>query len=115
MQRHIADLKPSNIGDISAMIALYRPGPMENIDRFIKSKHGKEKITYPHPSMKEMLDETYGVIVYQDQVLQILKDFAGYSLGQADIVRKAMGKKIPELMRKERAAFLGRSCHTGIR
>ena len=106
MQRHIADLKPSNIGDISAMIALYRPGPMENIDRFIKSKHGKEKITYPHPSMKEMLDETYGVIVYQDQVLQILKDFAGYSLGQADIVRKAMGKKIPELMHKERAAFL---------
>ena len=106
MQRHIADLKPSSIGDISAMIALYRPGPMEHIERFIKSKHGKKKITYPHHSMKELLDETYGVIVYQDQVLQILKDFAGYTLGEADIVRKAMGKKIPELMHKERAAFL---------
>ena len=106
MQRHIADLKPSNLGDIAAMIALYRPGPMENIDQFIKSKHGKTQITYPHPSMKELLDETYGVIVFQDQVLQILRDFAGYSLGQGDIVRKAMGKKIPELMQKQRTEFL---------
>ena len=101
MQRYIAELKPSNLGDISAMIALYRPGPMDEIERFIRSKHGQEQITYPHPSMKELLDETYGVIVYQDQVLQIMRDFAGYSLGQADIVRKAMGKKIPELMRQE--------------
>ena len=113
MQRHIADLKPTSIGDIAAMIALYRPGPMENIERFIRSKHGKEQITYPHPSMKELLDETYGVIVYQDQVLQILRDFAGYSLGQADIVRKAMGKKIPELMRQERAAFLAGAAAQG--
>ena len=113
MQRYIAELKPSNLGDIAAMIALYRPGPMENIDRFIRSKHGLEEITYPHASMQELLDETYGVIVYQDQVLQILRDFAGYSLGQADIVRKAMGKKIPELMRQERNAFISGAATQG--
>ena len=106
MQRHIKNLKPSDLGDISAMIALYRPGPMEHIDRFIGSKHGRVPPTYPHPSMKEILDETYGVIVYQDQVLQILQAFAGYSMGEADVVRKAMGKKIPSLMQAERERFL---------
>ena len=113
MQRYIRDLKPSNLGDISAMIALYRPGPMDNIDRFIKSKHGLERISYPHPSMKELLDETYGVIVYQDQVLHILQSFAGYTMGEADIVRKAMGKKIPELMGKERQRFVAMSQQQG--
>ena len=106
MQRYIEKLKPSNINDIAAMIALYRPGPMENIDQFIDSKHGRAEVTYPHPSFKELLDETYGVIVYQDQVLFILQQFAGYSLGGADIVRKAMGKKIPALMAKERTSFV---------
>ena len=113
MQRHIAELKPENIGDISAMIALYRPGPMDHIDRFIKSKHGRARITYPHPSLKEVLDETYGVIVYQDQVLRIMRDFAGYSFGQADIIRKAMGKKIPELMAEERNRFITRAQEQG--
>ena len=96
MQRYIEGSQALlHLGDIAAMIALYRPGPMENIDRFIKAKHGrKSAVTYPHPSLKELLDETYGVIVYQDQVLLILQQFAGYSLGAADIVRKAMGKKI---------------------
>ena len=88
------------------MIALYRPGPMENIDAFIDAKHGRAPITYPHPSFKELLDETYGVIVYQDQVLLILQQFAGYSLGAADIVRKAMGKKIAALMAQERENFV---------
>ena len=105
MQRYIEKLKPGSIGDIAAMIALYRPGPMENIDRFINSKHGLEEISYPHPSFQGMLDETYGVIVYQDQVLHILQQFAGYTLGAADIVRKAMGKKIPALMAQEREKF----------
>ena len=105
MQRYIEKLKPGSIGDIAAMIALYRPGPMENIDRFISSKHGLEEISYPHPSFRGMLDETYGVIVYQDQVLHILQQFAGYTLGAADIVRKAMGKKIPALMAQEREKF----------
>lgn len=106
MQRYIKDLKPSNLGEISAMIALYRPGPMEHIDRFIDAKFGREKITYPHESLKDLLDETYGVIVYQDQVLLILQRFAGYSLGEADIVRKAMGKKIASLMAQEREKFV---------
>ena len=106
MQRYIKELKPSDLGDIAAMIALYRPGPMEHIDRFIRSKHGQEKVSYPHPSLKELLDETYGVIVYQDQVLHVLQNFAGYSLGEADTVRKAMGKKIPELMAEERDRFV---------
>ncbi len=113
MQRYIKELKPSNLNDIAAMIALYRPGPMEHIDRFIRSKHGREQVTYPHPSMKELLDETYGVIVYQDQVLQILQNFAGYSLGEADTVRKAMGKKIPELMAEERQRFISGSVQQG--
>ncbi|PKB79332.1 MAG: hypothetical protein BZY88_13925 [SAR202 cluster bacterium Io17-Chloro-G9] len=106
MQRYIKELKPSNLGDISAMIALYRPGPMEHIDRFINAKFGREEITYPHPSLKDLLDETYGVIVYQDQVLLILQQFAGYTLGEADIVRKAMGKKISSLMVQEREKFV---------
>ena len=106
MQRYIKELKPSNLGDIAAMIALYRPGPMENIETFIDAKFGRIPISYPHPSLKELLDETYGIIVYQDQVLLILQQFAGYSLGSADIVRKAMGKKIAPLMAQERERFV---------
>ena len=96
------------------MIALYRPGPMENIDRFIDSKHGRTAVTYPHPSLKELLDETYGIIVYQDQVLLILQQFAGYSLGAADIVRKAMGKKIASLMAEERDNFVAGATAKGF-
>ena len=106
MQRYIKELKPSALGDIAAMIALYRPGPMEHIDTFINAKHGRAPIKYPHPSLEAILEETHGVIVYQDQVLFILQAFAGYTLGQADTVRKAMGKKIPELMRQERERFI---------
>ena len=106
MQRYVKELKPSSLGDIAAMIALYRPGPMEHITTFIEAKHGRAPIKYPHHSLEEILEETHGVIVYQDQVLFILQTFAGYSLGQADIVRKAMGKKIPALMRKERERFI---------
>ena len=113
MQRYIKELKPSDLGDIAAMIALYRPGPMEHIDRFIRSKHGKEQVTFPHPSMQELLDETYGVIVYQDQVLHVLQNFAGYSLGEADTVRKAMGKKIPALMAEERQRFVAGAVEKG--
>jgi DNA polymerase-3 subunit alpha len=106
MRRYIKDLKPTAFSDISAMVALYRPGPMEHIPTFIKAKHGLEPIRYPHPALENILQETYGVIVYQDQVLFIVREFAGYSLGQADIFRKAMGKKIPEVMKKERRRFI---------
>jgi DNA polymerase-3 subunit alpha len=106
MQRNIKELKPSSLGDVAAMIALYRPGPMEQIPTFIEAKHGRSPVRSPHPSLDEILKDSYGVIVYQDQVLLILQTFAGYSLGEADIVRKAMGKKIPELMHPEREKFL---------
>jgi len=106
MRRYIKDLKPTTFSDIAAMVALYRPGPMEHIPTFIKAKHGLEPIRYPHPALEKILEETYGVIVYQDQVLFIVREFAGYSLGQADIFRKAMGKKIAEVMKKERRSFI---------
>ncbi len=106
MRRYIKELKPSCFGDIAAMIALYRPGPKQHIPTFIRAKHGIEPIRFPHPALTEILQETYGVIVYQDQVLLIVQAFAGYSLGEADIVRKAMGKKIPEVMKKEMQRFL---------
>jgi DNA polymerase-3 subunit alpha len=107
MRRYIKELKPSTFSDISAMVALYRPGPMEHIPTFIDAKHGKKTIQYPHPALENILKETYGVIVYQDQVLFIVREFAGYSLGQADIFRKAMGKKIAEVMKKEKRGFIG--------
>ncbi len=105
MRRYIKELKPSVFSDIAAMVALYRPGPMEHIPRFIDAKHGKIPIRYPHPALENILKETYGVIVYQEQVLLIVQEFAGYTLGQADIFRKAMGKKIAEAVKKEKRNF----------
>ena len=106
MTRYIKDLKPTSIDDIAAMIALYRPGPMQHIDRLIACKHGRQPIEYPHPSIAHLLDTTYGVIVYQDQVMLTAQDFAGYTLGEADILRKAMGKKVPAIMREEERKFV---------
>jgi len=106
MRRYIKELKPTNFSDIAAMVALYRPGPMEHIPTFIKSKGDPRSIHYPDPALAGILEETYGVIVYQEQVLFIVQALAGYSLGQADIFRKAMGKKIPEVMKKERRNFI---------
>ena len=106
MRRVVEDLKPTSIRDLAALLALYRPGPMEHIPRFIESKHGRVEVTYPHNDLGEILDDTYGVIVYQDQVLHIARKFAGYTLGQADIMRKAMGKKIASVMVGERGNFL---------
>jgi len=99
-------LKPENIEDITAIIALYRPGPMESIPRFIACKHNPKLITYKHPKLKPILDITYGCIVYQEQVIQIFQQLAGYSLGQADMVRRAMSKKKVKDIEKERGAFL---------
>jgi DNA polymerase-3 subunit alpha len=114
MRRYIKELQPTTFNDIAAMVALYRPGPMEHIPTFIKAKHGLESIRYPHPDVKKILEETYGVIVYQDQVLLIVQALAGYSLGQADIFRKAMGKKIPEVMKKERQNFINGAKRNGL-
>lgn len=106
MRRYIKELKPTKFTDISAMVALYRPGPMEHIPTFIKAKHGLEQVHYPHQDLGPILEDTYGVIVYQDQVLFIVRQFAGYSLGRADIIRKAMGKKNAEVMKKEKLNFI---------
>ncbi len=106
MRRYVQDLQPTNISDLCALVALYRPGPMQHIPRFIESKHGKIQVTYPHPDLANILDETFGVIVYQDQVMLIVQQFAGYTLGQADIMRKAMGKKKAEVMAEERGRFV---------
>ncbi|MFA4836518.1 MAG: DNA polymerase III subunit alpha, partial [Dehalococcoidia bacterium] len=106
MRRYIKELKPNNFSDIASMVALYRPGPKQHIPTFIKSKHKEIPIKFPHPALEKILEETYGVIVYQDQVLLIARTFAGYTLGEADIVRKAMGKKNPEIMQKERDKFI---------
>jgi DNA polymerase-3 subunit alpha len=114
MRRYVKELKPTTFSDIAAMVALYRPGPMEHIPTFIKAKHGVEPIRYPHPELASILEETYGVIVYQDQVLFIVQTFAGYSLGEADIFRKAMGKKIPQVMKKERRNFIRRARENGF-
>ena len=114
MRRNIQDLKPNSVGELAAMVALYRPGPMAHIPKFIRSKFGQEPISYPHPSLEPILKETYGVIVYQDQVLQIVRAIAGFTLGQADIFRRAMGKKKKEEMKKQREAFLAGAKKNGI-
>jgi len=106
MRRYVTELQPANIRELSAMVALFRPGPMEHIPSYIELKHGRSTPYYPHPDLAGVLDETYGVMVYQDQVLQIARTFAGYSLGQADVMRKAMGKKIPAVMLAERDNFV---------
>jgi DNA polymerase-3 subunit alpha len=106
MRRYVQELKPNAVHDLAAMVALFRPGPMQHIPTYIRAKHGLEAIRYPHPDLADILDETYGVIVYQDQVLLIAQKFAGYALGEADVMRKAMGKKIATVMRAERERFL---------
>ena len=106
MRRAVTDLRPQSVSELAALVALYRPGPMQHIPTFCKAKRGEEEIRYPHADLADVLDETYGVIVYQDQVLLIAQRFAGYTLGAADIMRKAMGKKIAEKMRAERENFI---------
>ena len=107
-------LKPQNIEDITAIIALYRPGPMDSIPRFIASKQNPGKITYKHPLLEPILSNTYGCIVYQEQVIQIFQQLAGYSLGQADMVRRAMSKKKVKDIERERTAFLHGDPERGI-
>ena len=113
MRRYVAELRPENIAELAAMVALFRPGPMEHIPRYIDVKFGKAEAHYPHDDLANILDETNGVITYQDQVLQIARQFAGYTLGQADVMRKAMGKKIPEVMLQERERFVEGSVSQG--
>lgn len=102
----VKKLKPGNIEDIIALVALYRPGPMENIPAYADRKLGKVPITYDHPLLEPILKDTYGVMIYQEQVMQAANVLAGYSLGESDLLRRAMGKKKPEEMRKQRDQFI---------
>jgi DNA polymerase-3 subunit alpha len=106
MRRALAGVKPSNFGDIIAIGALYRPGPMDNIPLFGRRKNGLESIEYPHPKLESILAETYGIIVYQEQVMQAAQVLAGYSLGDADLLRRAMGKKVQAEMDAQRQRFV---------
>jgi DNA polymerase-3 subunit alpha len=114
MRKYIRQLSPSSFNDVAAMIALYRPGPKDYIPHFIAAKKGKKAISYPHPSLSDILGETYGVIVYQEQVLHIAQKFAGYTLGEADLFRKAIGKKIPKLMEEEEERFIQGAVEKGF-
>ncbi len=106
MKRYLKELKPSNFEDIIAMVALYRPGPMEWIPDYIAGKHGRKKVTYLHAKLEPILAKTYGVAIYQEQIMQIARDLAGFSMSEADVLRKAVGKKIPELLAKQKEKFI---------
>ncbi|MBN8814849.1 MAG: DNA polymerase III subunit alpha [Sphingomonas sp.] len=106
MRRTLSAVRPSNFGDIIALVSLYRPGPMDNIPSFGRRKNGQEPITYPHPLLEGILAETYGIFVYQEQVMQAAQILAGYSLGGADLLRRAMGKKIKAEMDAQRDLFV---------
>jgi len=107
-------LGPQNIEDLTAIIALYRPGPMDSIPRFIASKHDPDKISYKHPLLQDILEVTYGCIVYQEQVIEIFRRLAGFTLGQADLIRRAMSKKKRDEIERERAAFISGDPDRGI-
>jgi DNA polymerase-3 subunit alpha len=108
MRDYLRKLRPERLEDLGVMNALYRPGPLDagTVDDYIESKHGRRKVTYPHPALQPILEETYGVIVFQEQVMKIATDLAGFSLGQADTLRKAMGKKQAELMAEQKKLFV---------
>ncbi|MGC1270574.1 MAG: DNA polymerase III subunit alpha, partial [Croceibacterium sp.] len=106
MRRTLAAVKPTNFGDIIALVSLYRPGPMDNIPLFGKRKNGEAPIEYPHPKLEGILSETYGIFVYQEQVMQAAQILAGYSLGDADLLRRAMGKKVQSEMDAQRQRFV---------
>ena len=106
MKRYLKDLKASSFEDIIAMVALYRPGPMQFIESFIRRKHGQEKITYLHPGLENSLKSTYGIMIYQEQFMQISKEWCGFTGGQADTLRKAVGKKKIDLMKKVKPEFI---------
>src|SRR5690606_31826681 len=116
MKDLIRRLQPDSFEDIVALVALFRPGPLQSgmVDDFIARKHGKAPVEYPHPDLKPILQPTYGVILYQEQVMQIAQVLAGYTLGAADLLRRAMGKKKPEEMAKQREIFLAGAAARGV-
>ena len=106
MRKVIVQLRPQNLEDLIAVVSLYRPGPMQSIPRYIECRHNPAMVRYKHPRLQKILDVTYGCIVYQEQVMQIFRELAGYSLGRADIVRRAMSKKKADVMEREKQIFI---------
>ncbi|MBI3972124.1 MAG: DNA polymerase III subunit alpha, partial [Chloroflexi bacterium] len=115
MRRCLKGLRPNKLSDLIAIVALYRPGPMDSIPAFVDAKNGRTPIGYLHPDLEPILRETYGICVYQDQVLQMVRMIAGFSWGEADVLRKAMGKKIQALMAEQQAQFIARTVERGHR
>lgn len=115
MKKNLRALKPTVFEDLIAMNALYRPGPMEHINDYIDAKHGKKEIIYLHPKMEPILKNTYGVIVYQEQVLEIVKQLAGFSYGEADVLRKAVGKKIKSLLEEQKNKLIEKLIKNGVK
>ena len=114
MRDTLRKMAPDSIEELTALISLYRPGPMKNIDTYIDRKFGRVEIEYPHPELENILKETYGIIIYQEQVMQIAQVLSGYSLGEADILRRAMGKKDKEVMRQQKARFVDGAVGRGV-
>ena len=114
MKRYLKQLEPTIFEDIIAMVALYRPGPMDWIPDFIDRKHGRKESKYLHPKLKNILEKTYGVAIYQEQIMQIARDLAGFSMGEADVLRKAMGKKIFQLIQEQKQKFIEGCIKQGI-
>jgi len=114
MKRYLRELKPTVFEDIIAMVALYRPGPMEWIPDYIAGKHKTKKVAYLHPKLAPILEKTYGVAIYQEQVMQIARDLAGFTMGQADVLRRAMGKKIASLMAEQKEKFIEGCVKNGV-
>lgn len=114
MRGYLKELKPTNIEDLIAMNALYRPGPMDYIPQFIKRKHGREEVAYPHVWLEEILSDTYGIMVYQEQIMQAAQIVGGFSLGSADLLRRAMGKKNMKVMEEQKAVFTDGAEQKGV-
>ena len=114
MRKYLRQLKPTTIEDLIAMNALYRPGPMDNIPSFVNRKHGREEIIYPHAMLEPILKNTYGIMVYQEQIMQVARAMGNYSMGGADLLRRAMGKKKHDIMAKEKVNFLAGAAKNGV-
>src|SRR3989344_874259 len=115
MKRYLKELKPTELEDLIAMVALYRPGPMEYLPAYIKRKHKLERVTYLHPKLEPILSPTYGIGVYQEQMMQIARDLAGFTLPEADTLRKAIGKKIKSLLNEQHDKLVAGMIKNGIR
>jgi len=115
MKRYLRELKPTTFDDIVAMIALYRPGPMQFIPEYIARKHGRKKIKYLHPKLKPILEETYGICIFQEQLMEIAKELCGFTLSEADVLRKAVGKKIKSLLKAQEEKFIKGAIKNGIK